>query len=66
MSQRRSWIIRHGYFAEKEFGKFTQADKEDQLQQALMLGDPMTDLTLAAEVELFPPGARPLFRAVSA
>ncbi len=44
---------RHGYFAEKEFGKFTAADKEDQLQQALILGDPITDLTLAAEVNYF-------------
>ena len=42
-----------GYFAEKEFGKFTQADKEDQLQQALILGDPITDLTLAGEVDYF-------------
>jgi len=44
---------KHGYFAEKEFGKFTSADKEDQLQQALILGDPITDLTLAAEINYF-------------
>ena len=44
---------KHGYFAEKEFGKFTQADKEDQLQQALILGDPITDLSLALEVNYF-------------
>jgi VWFA-related protein len=44
---------KHGYFAEKDFGKFTAADKEDQLQQALILGDPITDLTLAAEVNYF-------------
>ncbi|HEY4084374.1 MAG TPA: VWA domain-containing protein [Bryobacteraceae bacterium] len=44
---------KHGYFADKEFGKFTAADKEDQLQQALVLGDPITDLTLAAEVNYF-------------
>ena len=44
---------RHGYFAEKDFGKFTAADKDDQLQQALILGDPITDLTLAAEVNYF-------------
>ena len=44
---------KHGYFGEKDFGKFTAADKEDQLQQALMLGDPMTDLTLAVEVNYF-------------
>jgi VWFA-related protein len=44
---------RHGYFAEKEFGKFTQTDKDDQLQEALNLGDPLTDLNLAAEVNWF-------------
>jgi VWFA-related protein len=44
---------RHGYFAEKEFGKFSQTDKDDQLQEALTLGDPITDLTLAAEVNWF-------------
>ena len=44
---------RHGYFADKEFGKFTRADKDDQLQQALVLGDPITDLTLAAEADYF-------------
>jgi VWFA-related protein len=44
---------KHGYFADKEFGRFTEADKEDQLQQALILGDPITDLTLAAEVNYF-------------
>ena len=44
---------KHGYFAEKDFGKFTAADKEDQLQQALILGDPITDLTLAVETNYF-------------
>ncbi len=44
---------KHGYFAEKEFGKFTQSDKDDQLQEALTLGDPITDLNLAAEVNYF-------------
>jgi VWFA-related protein len=44
---------REGYYAPKEFGKFTSSDKESQLQQALMLGDPMTDLPLALEVNYF-------------
>jgi len=44
---------KQGYFADKEFGKFTQADKEDQLQQALILGDPITDLSLALEWNYF-------------
>jgi VWFA-related protein len=44
---------RSGYFAPKEFGKFTDADKEMQLQEALALGDPITDLPLALEVNYF-------------
>ena len=44
---------RPGYFAGKEFGKFNSSDKERQLQEALMLGDPMTDLTVALEVDYF-------------
>ncbi len=39
---------RSGYFGEKEFAKFTSTDKENQLQQALMLGDPLTDLSITA------------------
>jgi VWFA-related protein len=44
---------RQGYFGNKEFNKFTQADKERQLEDALMLGDPITDLTIAMEVNYF-------------
>jgi VWFA-related protein len=44
---------RQGYFAGKEFAKFTSGDRERQLQDALMLGDPMTDLTIAMEVNHF-------------
>ena len=44
---------RPGYFAGKEFGKFTSSDKERQLAEALMLGDPMTDLSVALEVDYF-------------
>ena len=44
---------RTGYFASKEFRQFTSSDRERQLQEALMLGDPMTDLTLALEVNYF-------------
>jgi len=44
---------RSGYFGEKEFKKFTSTDKEDQLAQALMLGDPLTDLSLTAELDYF-------------
>ena len=44
---------RNGYFAGKEFGKSTSADKERMLQEALILGDPVTDLPLALEINYF-------------
>ena len=44
---------RHGYFAGKQFAKFTAADKERQLEDALMLPDPITDLTIAMEIDYF-------------
>ena len=44
---------RQGYYAGKEFTKFTSVDKERQLQDALMLGDPITELTIAMEVDYF-------------
>ncbi len=44
---------REGYYAGKEFSKFTSADKERQLEEALMLGDPITDLTIAMELNFF-------------
>jgi VWFA-related protein len=44
---------RQGYFAGKEFSRFTAADKERQLEDALMLGNPITELTIAMEVNYF-------------
>jgi VWFA-related protein len=44
---------RQGYYAGKEFSKFTVADKERQLEDALMLEDPVTDLTVAMEINYF-------------
>jgi hypothetical protein len=44
---------RQGYFAGKRFSKFTAADKERQLEDALMLPDPITELTIAMEVDYF-------------
>jgi VWFA-related protein len=44
---------RQGYFGGKEWTKFTSIDKERQLEEALMLGDPITDLTIAMEVNYF-------------
>ncbi len=45
--------FRQGYYAGKVFGKFTVADKERQLEDALMLGDPVTELTIALELNYF-------------
>jgi VWFA-related protein len=44
---------RQGYYAKKEFAKFDSADKDRQLEDALMLGDPMTELTIAMELNYF-------------
>lgn len=44
---------RQGYFSNKQFSKFTTADKERQLEDALMLGDPITELTISMEVNYF-------------
>ena len=44
---------RQGYFSTKEFKKFTATDKERQLEEALLLGDPLTELPLALEVDYF-------------
>jgi VWFA-related protein len=45
--------FRQGYFQGKTFNKFTTADKERQLEDAFMLGDPITELTIAMEVNFF-------------
>ncbi|HLG99735.1 MAG TPA: VWA domain-containing protein [Bryobacteraceae bacterium] len=45
--------FRQGYFAGKEFGKFTTAEKERQLEDGLLLGDPITELTIAMEIDYF-------------
>ncbi len=45
--------FRQGYYAGKEFGKFNTADKERQLEDALMLEDPVTELTVAMEINYF-------------
>jgi hypothetical protein len=37
----------------KTFNRFTDADKERQIEEALMLGDPITDLTIAMELDYF-------------
>jgi VWFA-related protein len=44
---------RQGYYSDKEFAKFTAADKERQLEEALMLDNPVTDISIAMEVNYF-------------
>jgi VWFA-related protein len=44
---------RQGYYADKEFGRFTAVDKERQLEDALMLENPITELTIAMEIDHF-------------
>jgi VWFA-related protein len=44
---------RLGYYAGKVFSKFTEVDKERQLEDALMMEDPVTELTIAMEINYF-------------
>jgi VWFA-related protein len=44
---------RQGYYADKEFARFTAVDKERQLEDALMLEDPITELSIAMEIDYF-------------
>ena len=44
---------REGYYGDKEFARFSAADKERQLEDALMLENPITDITIAMEVNYF-------------
>jgi VWFA-related protein len=44
---------RQGYFGGKVWNKFSASDKDMQLHDALMLGDPITELTIQLEVNYF-------------
>jgi VWFA-related protein len=44
---------RAGYHAAKEFARFNAADKERQLEEALRLEDPITEIPIALEVNYF-------------
>jgi VWFA-related protein len=44
---------RPGYYADKVWGKFTGADKEMKLQEALSAADPVTEIPLALEIDYF-------------
>jgi VWFA-related protein len=48
-----SLAYREGYYADKAFSRFTDVDKERQLEEALMLEDPITELTIAMEIDYF-------------
>lgn len=52
-SNAKSLEYKEGYYASKIFQKFTAADKEQQLQEALTLGDPLNDLPLVLEADYF-------------
>ena len=45
--------FRQGYFADKEFAKLNTVDKERELEEALMLEDPVTEIPIAMEVNYF-------------
>ncbi len=44
---------RREYVGKKVFADFTEADKERQLEEAMMLANPITDLTVALELNHF-------------
>ncbi|MGA3190076.1 MAG: VWA domain-containing protein [Bryobacteraceae bacterium] len=45
--------FRKAYYGNKTFAKFNASDKERQLEEALTLGDPVSELPLALEVDYF-------------
>ncbi|MBI4873996.1 MAG: VWA domain-containing protein [Acidobacteria bacterium] len=55
LAARPQWKVEHraGYYAGKVFANFNAADKERQLEEALQLGDPKTELPLALEINYF-------------
>ena len=44
---------RQGYYGDKEFAKQSSADRERQLEEAMMLENPITDITVALELNYF-------------
>jgi hypothetical protein len=45
--------FRAGYYGDKAFGTFSAADKERQLEDAMMQENPVTEITIALEVNFF-------------
>jgi VWFA-related protein len=56
---------RPGYYGAKEFGRFNAADKERQLEEALKLEDPITDIPMALEINYFQVSSAEYFVPVS-
>lgn len=52
-NRQASLSFREGYYADKVFAKFTDAEKDRQLEDALMQDDPVTDIPIAMEVNYF-------------
>jgi VWFA-related protein len=46
-------VFRPGYFADKEWANQNTVDRERQLEEALMLENPITDITIALELNYF-------------
>jgi len=44
---------RKGYYAPRQFQKLAAADRERQLEDAFLAGDPITDITIAVEIDYF-------------
>jgi VWFA-related protein len=44
---------RQGYYADKEFAKMSTAERDRQLEEAFMLENPVTDITVALELNYF-------------
>jgi hypothetical protein len=44
---------RQGYYAEKEWARLNGVERERQLEEALMLENPVTDITIAMELNYF-------------
>ncbi len=45
--------FRQGYYADKSYANFNNADKDRQLEEALMQADPVTEMTMAMELNYF-------------
>jgi VWFA-related protein len=50
---RADLMYRQGYYADKVWAKQSTADRERQLEEAVMLDNPITDITIALELNYF-------------